>query len=601
MIINSVASRDFILKLNRRDYASNDEEDLKGLLSGGDWVIVVGSLITISLDLYRPLYIKYALEELEMSGRENVDPALLNIYIWSGLAFLRFVVWRVIGYTNNRFQPKVISDLMNLCYKYILQHSHNFFANNFSGSIQTRVRKFAYAFRTVAGQLLFDLGRSIVLVIFLILSTLYYDLKIGLILVAWASLYFGVTYYLTKIKLVHDLALAKQDTKVTAHLADTITNHSNINLFAAHDQEVVGFGNITDKLYQLRKKSWDYGQLADVFQGIIMMALELIVMTGIIKSWQQGTASFGDIAFVQVYLGRVFEHTWRMGKNMIDIYEALADADEMTEMLNEKHEVVDVSDAKDIVVSEGNIVFDKATFSYNGSNSVFNNFNLEIAGGEKIAFVGDSGGGKTTLVKLLLRLMDTQSGRILIDGQDISLVTQNSLHRQVTLVPQDPSLFHRSLRDNIIYGKPDATEEEMIAAAKAAHCHEFISTFPDGYNTFVGERGVKLSGGQRQRVAIARAILCNSPILIFDEATSSLDSESESYIQKALKNLMKDKTSIVIAHRLSTIKEMDRIIVIDGGNIIEQGDHVTLLTDGGKYSKHWEIQSGGFVIDAKAA
>jgi len=267
----------------------------------------------------------------------------------------------------------------------------------------------------------------------------------------------------------------------------------------------------------------------------------------------------------------------------------------MTEVLLEPHEVRDAPNAKILKPGSGEIEFKNVGFAYHKGADIFKNFNLKLQPGERVALIGPSGGGKSTITKLLLRFHDIQSGEILIDGQNIAEVTQDSLRDNLAMVPQDPILFHRTLMENIRYGKFNANDAEVIAAAKAAHAHEFIMASQHGYKTFVGERGIKLSGGQRQRVAIARAILKNAPILILDEATSSLDSESESYIQEALKTLMDNKTVIVIAHRLSTIGQMDKIIVLENGKITEQGKHAELLkAKEGTYQRLWQIQAGGF-------
>jgi ATP-binding cassette subfamily B protein len=274
--------------------------------------------------------------------------------------------------------------------------------------------------------------------------------------------------------------------------------------------------------------------------------------------------------------------------------EFLLDAEEMTAILTTPHEIQDAPGAKTLSVTQGKIQFDLVSFGYD-ERLIFKKFNLTIHPGEKVALIGPSGGGKTTIVKLLFRFFDINGGKITIDGQNIASVTQDSLRDGLALVPQEPILFHRSLYDNIAYARPSAKESEVYEAAKLAHAHEFIKAFPKGYETFVGERGVKLSGGERQRVAIARAILKNAPILVLDEATSSLDSESEMLIQDALHNLMSNRTTIVIAHRLSTIMQMDRIVVIDGGKVIEEGKHKELLkVKQGTYQKLWEIQAGGF-------
>ncbi len=326
-----------------------------------------------------------------------------------------------------------------------------------------------------------------------------------------------------------------------------------------------------------------------------MVALELLVMYLAVKQWYAGNLTVGDVVLIQAYIARIFDKLWETGRNIRTLYEALADANEMTEILLKPHEIQDEKGAIALNAKKGGIEFKNVTFGYFKEAMVLEKFNLAIAPGERIAIIGTSGGGKSTIIKLLFRFHDISSGKILIDKQNIAEVTQDSLRAAMAFVPQEPVLFHRSLMENIRYARPDATDEEVLEAAKRAHAHEFIESFREGYETLVGERGVKLSGGERQRVAIARAILKDAPILVLDEATSSLDSESEMYIQDALRELMKDRTTIVIAHRLSTIMQMDRIVVIDGGKIIEEGKHEELLkAQQGTYQKLWEIQAGGF-------
>ena len=562
-------------------------------------VITIGVLLTTAFDLVRPFLYRNLVNSLTLPKEQAVELAYYYVVLIVVLGVFHNVIWRIVGLVNNRFQPRVISDLMNTCYEYLLRHSYHFFTNNFTGSIQTRVRKFAYAFESVADQIHFDLGRSVILILVMVPTMLVYFWQAGLMILCWVILYIGFSVMFAKFKLKHDIAQAEQDTKVTGHLADTLANHTNINLFAAHQRESSAFREITDQLFRLRKRSWNYGSVSEIFQGASMLTLELIVMLYVIQSWNLGKISIGDVVLVQSYLGRMFEHTWNLGRNIRKVYESLANANEMTEMLAVEHGVVDSPRAKPLIVEDGRISFQNVTFGYEDHTKVFSGFNLEINPGEKVALVGESGGGKSTILKMLLRFADVDSGRILIDGQDISFVTQDSLHQSVTLVPQDPLLFSRSLFQNIAYGKPGATLEEVTEAAKLAHCHEFISKFPFGYDTLVGERGVKLSGGERQRVAIARAILRNSPILVLDEATSSLDSESEKLIQDALHNLMFGKTVVVIAHRLSTIKEMDRIVVIENGKIVEEGSHEQLVKRlDGLYQRLWDIHVGGFAASA---
>ena len=323
-----------------------------------------------------------------------------------------------------------------------------------------------------------------------------------------------------------------------------------------------------------------------------MIVVHFILLYLALKFWQNDIITLGTIVLLETYLFRLFDKLWNVGKNIRVIYEAMADANEMTEILIKPLEVMMFPMPK-LAVKSGAIEFKNVSFGYHKDQDVLNNFDLAIKPGERVALIGPSGGGKSTIIKLLLRFFDLNGGEILIDGQDIYKTQQDSLRAQLSLVPQDPILFHRSLIENIRYAQPEAKDSEVVKAAKLAHAHEFISSFPDGYNTLVGERGVKLSGGERQRVAIARAILKDAPILVLDEATSSLDSESEQFIQDALKSLMQGRTTIVVAHRLSTIMQMDRIVVIDGGKIVEQGKHEELLKiREGLYQRLWEIQAG---------
>jgi ABC-type multidrug transport system fused ATPase/permease subunit len=318
------------------------------------------------------------------------------------------------------------------------------------------------------------------------------------------------------------------------------------------------------------------------------------MMWALVRDYEAGEITTGSLVFVLsllmgmayqlLFLGNAFQGgSQQFGQLKDAIGELLV-----------PHDIVDSVDAKSLVVARGEVAFTGITFAY-GESTVFENFSCVVKAGERLGLVGPSGAGKSTFVSLLLRQQDITSGAILIDGQDIRNVTQDSLRAAISIVPQEPALFHRTIRENIAYGKPDATDDEVIAVAKKAQAHDFISALPDGYNTLVGERGVKLSGGQKQRIAIARAMLKNAPILILDEATSALDSESEVEIQKALHALMAGKTVIAIAHRLSTLREMDRIIVLEQGVITEDGTHETLKDYGGTYARLWQHQAGGFV------
>lgn len=502
---------------------------------------------------------------------------------------------RIQDWTSIEFQPRIKQKLILRCYDYLQGHSLNFFNNNFSGSLVRRINRFERAYEDISDQVIFSLGQVAIRVGVVLIAAGLRSFWFSLVILIWVILYSWVSYAFAKKRMKYDLATSEQDSKVTGFLSDTIGNSVNIKLFNGTKSEHKELVKLVAEQMLRLKASWNFALRSDLIQGLLIVSLEVASMYVVFKLWQQGKVTVGDFALMQAYVTQITSKLWDFGRNVRRIYQALADANEMTEILLAPHEVVDVPEASALKVPSGEVNLSGVSFGYNKNEKVFKKFDLKIAAGERVALVGSSGGGKTTIVKLLFRFFDIQAGQILIDGQDISQVTQESLRKNIALVPQEPILFHRSLLENIRYAKAGASREEVVRASKLAHCHEFISKFSEGYDTFVGERGVKLSGGERQRVAIARAILKNAPILVLDEATSSLDSESEQCIQQALKNLMKDKTTIVIAHRLSTIMQMDRIVVLQNGKVKEQGKHEELLkAKQGTYQKLWEIQAGGF-------
>ncbi|MFA5107140.1 MAG: ABC transporter ATP-binding protein [Patescibacteria group bacterium] len=559
---------------------------------------VSGVIAASVLNVIVPLYFKKFFDILTNgSAKDIIAKELISVLIIIGvLRLVQWVCWRVATFTASYAQSKAMTDLTDYCFAYLQNHSFGFFTDNFVGSLVKKVKWFGRSFEVISDRVLWDLLPLVVNISIIIAVLFQRDTYLGVGVLVWLVIFFTINAFFIRYKLKYDIQRSEAETKTTGYLADTITNQSTIKLFDGYDREVKGFGAINEELRRLRRLTWDFGNYFEAVQGFLMTFLEIGIFYLAIKLWQQNILTVGDFVLIQAYLINMFMSIWSFGKVIRHIYESLADADEMTAILETPYEVTDAPGARDLRVTAGRIQFEGVDFNYRQTRSVLRQFTLEVAPHERLAIVGSSGAGKTTLVKLLLRMHDVTAGRILIDSQDIAHVTQRSQRRQIGLVPQDPILFHRSLMENIRYGKPGATDGEVIAAAKAANCHEFISTLAEGYNTHVGERGVKLSSGERQRVAIARAILYDAPILVLDEATSSLDSESERLIQEALDRLMAGKTVLAIAHRLSTIRKMDRIIVIDKGGIVEEGTHEILLQkNDGLYKHLWELQAGGFI------
>ncbi len=536
---------------------------------------------TLSLDMSKDVLVP------ELS-RIVIVIAIINAAAW--------ILFRGSTFATNAFESGVIARLKQICFDYTLHHSYSFFANTFTGSLVQKINRFARAFESLADSLLFNVIPLSINIIGTITVVYLTKPLIAYVLVGWVGTFLLFNYLFSVWKLKHDVAAAAADSKTTGFLSDTLTNHLSVNLFTGIAFEKRGFRDVSNDQAKKNLFTWNLSSIVDSIQMGLMVAVEFFLFYYAVILWGRGAFTIGTFVLIQVYFLNLGNEMWGFSRLIRTVYQSLADSKEMVEVLTLPHDIRDIPSARELVVARGAIDFKNVSFNFNETRTVLNGINLSVKAGEKVALIGPSGAGKSTFVRLLLRLYSLTGGAILIDGQDISRVTQESLRKNISLVPQDPVLFHRTLMDNIRYGRHDATDEEVIAAAKLAHCDEFIDSLPLKYDTFVGERGIKLSGGERQRVAIARAILKNAPILILDEATSSLDSHSESLIQDALDKLMKGKTSIIIAHRLSTIRKMDRIVVIEGGVVVEEGSHEALLAqDNSLYKKLWSLQAGGFI------
>jgi len=531
------------------------------------------------------------------SGKAELVSSLVHIIII--IALLNLADWlftRIAFFTLLPSEAKTEAKLKQNSFNYLIRHSHNFFTNNFTGSLVQKINRQARAFDRLSDTLVFNIAPLLITVVGAVIITFFTSPFLSLVILIWVTLYFIFSLSFYRWRMKYDIELAAVDSETTGLLSDNISNSQTISMFNSFKKETESFKQATIKQAKMIVKTWNYAGVYETIQQFLVCVVEFVIFYYAIKYWSVDKLTVGGIVMVQIYVISLMKQIWSINMILRNIFESLADSRQMTEILATPYEVQNIPNAKDIKVDKGEIEFKNVSFTFNEIKDVLNNINCQIKAGEKIALVGASGAGKTTFVRLILRLYNLTSGQILIDGQDTSHATQESLRENISLVPQDPILFHRTLMENIRYGKPEATDEEVIEAAKLAHCAEFIESLPLKYETFVGERGIKLSGGERQRIAIARAILKNAPILILDEATSSLDSHSESLIQKALNNLMERCTTIAIAHRLSTIKKMDRIIVMEGGQIIEDGTHEELANkNSGLYKDLWELQAGGFI------
>ncbi len=534
---------------------------------------------------------------------EGIQFGTVTLASASGLIFAYVLtqIWgEILGWRFNMLMTWTMEtaaqrDLYRKIFGKLTTQSLSFHADRFGGGLVSQTTKLIGSFERFWDTVIFQVAPSVasILAAVIILSFMIWPYALFLLVLA---IIFGVTVVLgSRFMAVRNKEEAQASTASNAHVADAVTNVMTIK----------SYGREEDELATMDKKTteWRNKSLSTMrgFLGVSSIYSSLLAITNItalvaaVWASQTSFASISVIYLTVTYTFTVVRQLWEMNNIMRNYNRIMGDAYDMTEILLLESNVVDTS-SKKLAVKKGAVNIDGITFSHDGNPEIlFDDFSLTIPSGQRVGLVGASGSGKTTLTKLVLRFADVATGAIYIDGQSIAKVTQKSLRQSIAYVPQEPMLFHRSLRENIAYGKPDATDEEILEATKRANAFEFVEKMPQGLDTMVGERGVKLSGGQRQRIAIARAILKDAPILILDEATSALDSESEKLIQDALQKLMKGRTSIVIAHRLSTISKLDRIIVMDNGAIVEDDTHEALLSKKGTYAKLWAHQSGGFI------
>lgn len=520
---------------------------------------------------------------------------LLSYVFFVGfLSATRVGMYRLGDWFFDYFRLGAVRNMENGMFADYLKHGRRFFVNNFAGSLLNDHRQMRSAFDVFMDHGTFTFFWWLI-VFSGSLIALAFVFPLGAIgILIWFALYLVIVVLISRKKLIHERKVAKLNSSMTGLLADNLSNAMTIKTFGAEKREARNYSERNEVRHRARHRNKYWSRWRNGLQGIMLVILDVSILALGAYYWMIGEISPGVIVLILYYANNISQEVWNFSRMINAMTQAYADANKFMEHIRIQPDIQEPDQAAERKIREGGIRLRRINFTYPEGAHVFEDFDLEIFSGEKVGIVGPSGSGKSTIVTLLQRHMDVQDGSISIDEVDIRKVPQAYLRSKISLVPQDPSLFHRSLRENIAYGKPEASMEEIIAAARKAQAHDFILETPQGYETTVGERGIKLSGGQRQRIAIARAILEaeSAPIVIFDEATSSLDNVAEKEIQAAIDAALSDseRTGIIIAHRLSTLRNVDRILVLDQGRIVEEGTHRQLMLQGGLYAELYNSQ-----------
>lgn len=543
-----------------------------------------------------PLLISYLMQSLIENPHNITTPSFLLVAIVvNGVAT---VIIQHFAFTAfYKHEERVTTRLTRRAVDDLLNHSSGFFANQKVGSLAGDVNTFSRSYLVLMDTLFLQISSLVVsIVVSLVILTIISPILLIPLLLLTIAIFWEIFYSLQERSIYRNKRKELQS-NLFGTIADILGNQTLVRMFGRSKYETARIMHDRQAIEAVAHKEIHIQQRSAEVRMITLYIFQILTLAVSIYLVAHNMVSIAALVFTVTYLSKISQAMYSVGSIVRTVEQAFLDASKITELLFKAVEVTDVSNAKKLTITKADIKIDNITFGYDAdsSNTVFNNFSLKIPAGQSVGLVGRSGGGKSTLTQLLLRYMDVKSGKILIDNKDISQITQESLRSNISYVPQEPYLFHRSLKENISYSNPSASDDEIIAAAKQAYAWEFIAKLPNGLDTIVGERGIKLSGGQRQRIALARAILKDAPILILDEATSALDSESEKYIQQALSSLMKHRTTVVVAHRLSTISKLDRIVVLDKGKITEDGTHMELLKINGVYSTLWNHQSDGFI------
>ncbi len=549
--------------------------------------------------LFWPFFLRKIVDTLSLydADRAAAWPNLKNLLMGGAAAWIFMEGgFRLRDYLQARLFPKLEADIRMSMFDHVQRHSPKYFNEHFSGSLANRIGDMVLSIIVILRNVWVyfvpaALTCTLVIVIFAEMNAF-----LALIVGSWLVIHFLLCWIFTIKCTEYSFLHGEARSALAGKIVDSLTNNFVVNLFFRFRFE-------KDQIAQYQREEQKANHLAQVYTVKMytslcaVLAVEIFTLTGFtIFYWMHGSITTGEVIQLLYTIWNLSMVVLLIADRAPEFFQALGIAKQALSVMLDPQDILDSPHAENLSIKQGEIVFENVSFRY-GEKRIFQDKNLQIAAGEKVGLVGYSGAGKSTFVNLILRFFSLEKGRILIDGQDIASVTLESLRQNIALIPQDPILFHRTLEDNIRYGRVEASQNEVIEAAKLAHCDEFIKKCPGGYKALVGERGTKLSGGEKQRIAIARAMLLKAPILILDEATSALDSVTEQYIQDSLEKLMANRTTIVVAHRLSTLAKMDRILVFDQGKIIEEGSHLELLNKNGHYAHMWRMQAGGFLPD----
>lgn len=563
-------------------------------------IVIVTSLVWALNDSFFPYFLKLIVNKLQ---HYQGDPSLV-FHALSGILLLIVVFWFVaemlfrgqgilLIYTFPRFR----ANIRETVFRYVKSHSQQYFSEHFAGNIAKKLSDLAISSQNLIEIVCFNFltatAGAIIILTFMWLTQPVF----AALLLTWLIFHLTITLLSLKKGAILWETQADSVSELSGKIVDVFSNINNVRLFARIRHESDYFKRFQDaEIHQSKKALWHL-ELTRILLGLNGLFLIFGMLCLLIFGWSHGWVTLGDFTQIGMQSFWILGWAWQASFQMSFFVREAGTVKAALSIINKSHDIVDAPSAIDLKVTGGEIVFNNVGFSYQKSKTVFDHLNITIKSGEKVGLVGFSGSGKTTFVNLLLRFYDVDTGEITIDKQNIAKVFQDSLRSQIAVIPQDPMLFHRTLMENIRYGRLDATDEEVITASKLAHCHEFIEVLDQNYEALVGERGIKLSGGQRQRIAIARAILKNAPILVLDEATSALDSVTEKLIYNSLHTLMQDRTTLVVAHRLSTLADMDRILVFHHGKVIEDGSQAALLKREGHFARLWHMQVNGFLPD----